>query len=131
MTAHPEQGWTVARLARLGGVCEAHFARAFKRAFGVPPHRYLLSLRLERAKALLRDTDTPITDVALRCGWKSLGTFGRTFREVVGVTPTEWRSDAQRQPDGLGSMPACFVRASTRPDLKMSVSEKRRRRDDG
>ena len=57
MTARPEEAWPVRRLAKVSGVSEAHFSRSFKRAFGVPPHRYLLTLRLERAKALLRDTD--------------------------------------------------------------------------
>lgn len=129
MTAAPEQPWTVARLARVGGVSEAHFARAFKQAFGVPPHRYLLTLRLERARALLRDTDTPVTDIARTCGWNSLGTFGRTFRDVLGTSPTRYREQARAAADGLHAMPGCLVRSSTRPDLRIAVSEKRRREE--
>jgi AraC-like DNA-binding protein len=75
-----EEDWPVERLANVSGVSEAHFARSFKEAFGVPPHRYLLTRRIERAKALLRDTDAPIIEIALQTGWNSLGTFGRVFR---------------------------------------------------
>ena len=62
MDAKSHEDWSVRRLARVGGVSEAHFARSFKQAFGVPPHRYLLTRRIERATALLRDTDLAITE---------------------------------------------------------------------
>ena len=126
MTARPEEAWPVRRLAKVSGVSEAHFSRSFKRAFGVPPHRYLLTLRLERAKALLRDTDRAVTDIAAACGWRSLGTFGRTFRDVLGVTPTVYRAQEQTTSEGLRTVPACVVRATTRPELRIAVSEKRR-----
>lgn len=87
MDAASHEAWPVPRLARVSGVSEAHFARSFKEAFGIPPHRYLLSRRIERAKALLRETDLPITDIAFQTGWSSLGTFGRTFRDVTGESP--------------------------------------------
>ena len=87
----PEQDWSNARLAKVSGVSEAHFARSFKAAFGVPPHRYLLTRRIERATAMLRETDLPITEVALAAGWTSLGTFGRTFRDVTGESPAYLR----------------------------------------
>ena len=64
MDAASHEAWPVRRLARVSGVSEAHFARSFKEAFGVPPHRYLLTRRLERAAALLRDTDLSITEIA-------------------------------------------------------------------
>jgi AraC-like DNA-binding protein len=64
MDAVSHEDWPVARLARVSGVSEAHFARSFKEAFGVPPHRYLLTRRLERATALLRDTNLAITEIA-------------------------------------------------------------------
>lgn len=99
--AAPQEGWPVARLAKVSGVSEAHFARCFQRAFGVPPHRYLLTCRIERAAALLRDTELPVTEVALLAGWRSLGTFGRTFR------------------------------AAHRPNRTIAVSEERRREGDG
>ncbi|HEY7960233.1 MAG TPA: helix-turn-helix transcriptional regulator, partial [Sphingomicrobium sp.] len=66
MDAKSHEEWPVARLARVSGVSQAHFARSFKKAFGAPPHRYLLTRRIERAKALLRDTDLPITDIAFQ-----------------------------------------------------------------
>src|SRR5271170_2885596 len=79
MDAASHDDWPVGRLARVSRLSEAHFARSFRDAFGVPPHRYLLARRIERATALLRDADQPIIDIAFQTGWKSLGTFGRTF----------------------------------------------------
>lgn len=125
VTSHED--WPVWRLAHVSGVSAAHFARSFKRAFGVPPHRYLLARRIERATALLRDTDLSITDVAFKAGWASLGTFGRTLRDVTGQTPGAIRSRARATARGLGRVPACFLSAAQRPDLTMAVSEKRRR----
>src|SRR3954462_1031658 len=74
MDAASHEAWPIRRLARVSCVSEAHFARSFAQAFGVPPHRYLLTRRIERAVALLRDTDMPIIDIAFQTGWKSLGT---------------------------------------------------------
>jgi len=127
MTVAPAERWSIDRLAAVSGVSGAHFARSFKLAFGVPPHRYLLTLRLERAMAFLRDTDLPITDIALSSGWRSLGTFGRTFRDVVGVSPSAFRTRSRLSADQPGAVPVCFVRAATRPCLEMPVLEKRRR----
>ena len=114
------------RLARVSGVSEAHFARSFKEAFGVPPHRYLLTRRIERATAMLRDTDLAITEIAFRTGWKSLGTFGRTFRDITGESPGELRARQKATPHELESVPGCFLHAAHRPDLTIAVSEKRR-----
>jgi transcriptional regulator GlxA family with amidase domain len=127
MDAASHEAWPVERLADVSGVSMAHFARAFKAAFGVPPHRYLLTRRLERAKALLRDTDMPIIEIAFQTGWNSLGTFGRTFRDVLGVSPSALREREQSLPHALKPAPACFVSAAQRPDLMIAVSEKRRR----
>jgi AraC-like DNA-binding protein len=118
----------VPRLAKVSGVSEAHFARSFKDVFGVPPHRYLLTRRIERATALLRDTDLPVTDIAFQTGWNSLGTFGRTFRDVTGESPSQVRSRQQAARHALDLVPHCFVRAAQRPDLRIAVSEKRRRK---
>jgi len=126
MDAASDEAWPVRRLARVSGVSQAHFARSFKSAFGVPPHRYLLTRRLERAKALLRDTDTPVTEIAFQTGWNSLGTFGRTFRDVLGASPSELRAQERAVPHDLERAPACFVNAAQRPDLMIAVSEKRR-----
>jgi transcriptional regulator GlxA family with amidase domain len=120
------EAWPVGRLARVSGVSQAHFARSFRDAFGLPPHRYLLTRRLERAKALLRDTDLPILDIALETGWNSLGTFGRTFRDVTGESPSALRARERALPHDARP-PACFLSAAHRPDLTIAVSEKRRR----
>ena len=130
MDAASHEGWSIRRLARVSGVSEAHFARSFKEAFGVPPHRYLLTRRIERAKALLRDTDLSITAVAFQTGWSSLGTFGRTFRDVTGESPGAIRARERAAPSDLEGVPACFLRAAHRPDLTIAVSEKRRREAD-
>jgi len=106
---------------------EAHFARSFKEAFGLPPHRYLLTRRIERATALLLDTDLSITEIAFRTGWSSLGTFGRTFRDVTGDSPRAVRARQQAEPPPLHRVPLCVLRAAQRPDLTIAVSEKRRR----
>jgi transcriptional regulator GlxA family with amidase domain len=127
MDAASHEPWPVERLARVSGVSAAHFARSFKQAFGVPPHRYLLTRRIERATALLRDTDLPITDIAFQTGWESLGTFGRTFRDITGESPSANRARDRAQANQLARVPACIVGAAHRPGLDTAVSEKRRR----
>jgi transcriptional regulator GlxA family with amidase domain len=127
MDAASHEEWPVQRLAHVSGVSEAHFARSFKQAFGVPPHRYLLTRRIERATALLRDTDLPVTEIAFGTGWESLGTFGRVFRDITGESPRAIRTRARAAAQDLGHVPACVVSASHRPDLTTSVLEKRRR----
>jgi transcriptional regulator GlxA family with amidase domain len=124
--AASHEAWPVRRLARVSGVSEAHFARSFKQAFGVPPHRYLLTRRVERAIALLRDTDLSITQIAFDTGWESLGTFGRTFRDVTGESPSAIRARERKAACELHRVPPCFLSAAHRPDLKIAVSEKRR-----
>lgn len=126
MDAASHEAWPVGRLARVSRISRAHFARSFKDAFGVPPHRYLLTRRIERATALLRDTDQPIIDIAFQTGWKSLGTFGRTFRDVTGESPGEFRMREQATPREPERVPGCFLSAAYRPDLITAVSEKRR-----
>ena len=127
MDAASDEEWPIPRLAKVSGVSEAHFVRSFRDAFGVPPHRYLLTRRIERAKALLRDTDRPIIDIAFQTGWNSLGTFGRVFRDITGESPSELRAREQVAPHALEQVPHCYVSAAHRPDLKIAVSEKRRR----
>jgi transcriptional regulator GlxA family with amidase domain len=127
MDAASHEDWPVARLAEVSGVSQAHFARSFKEAFGIPPHRYLLTRRIERAMALLRDTDLPVTAIAFDTGWGSLGTFGRTFRDITGESPRAVRARARAAPCELASMPACIAKAAQRPDLTVAVLEKKRR----
>ena len=126
MDAASHEDWPVQRLARVSDVSAAHFARSFKGAFGVPPHRYLLTRRIERATALLRDTDLPILDIALQTGWNSLGTFGRTFRDITGESPGALRAREQAAARAPGPVPGCYLSAAHRPDLTIAVSEKRR-----
>jgi transcriptional regulator GlxA family with amidase domain len=131
MDAASHAQWHVGQLASVSGVSEEHFARSFREAFGVPPHRYLLTRRIERAKALLRDTELPITEIAFQSGWESLGTFGRTFRDITGESPTGLRKREQAARHALHLVPQCFVSAAHRPNLKISVLEKRRRQEAG
>jgi transcriptional regulator GlxA family with amidase domain len=126
MDAASHEEWPVRRLARVSGVSGAHFARSFKEAFGIPPHRYLLTRRIEQATALLRDTDLTITEIAFQTGWSSLGTFGRTFRDITGESPGELRARERAAPQEVERVPVCFLSAAHRPDLTIAVSEKRR-----
>lgn len=120
----PHEDWPVPRLAQVAAVSPAYFAREFRIAFGLPPHRYVLTRRIERATALLRDTTLPITDIAMQTGWTSLGTFGRIFRDILEVSPGEYRASASLVSAAL--IPECLMRAAQRPDLKSAVLEKRR-----
>ena len=123
MDGASHEEWPVHRLAEVSAVSAAHFARSFREAFGMPPHRYF---RIERAVAMLRETDLPITDIAFSTGWKSLGTFGRIFRDITGESPGNLRARARSSAPAGQLVPECIVRAVQRPDLKASVSEKRR-----
>lgn len=131
MDAASHEDWSVSQLARVSHVSEAHFARSFKEAFGIPPHRYLLTRRIERATALLRDSNLSITEIAFQTGWRSLGTFGRIFRDITGEKPSAIRVRARAAARELASVPACILSAAHRLDLKTAVLEKRRRSDGG
>jgi AraC-like DNA-binding protein len=100
----------VAALARMVHVSEAHFIRTFRATFGETPHRYLQRRRVERSLFLLRETDRSVTEICLEVGFTSLGTFSRTFREIVGEPPTAYRRRA-----GGAAVPTCFTMAWTRP----------------
>ena len=131
MDAAPHEEWPIHRLAEASAVSEAHFAREFKKAFGLPPHRYLLTRRIERAASLLRETELPILDVLLQTGWNSPGTFGRVFRDITGESPGQLRAREKSLPAPMAAMPECVMRSIGRPDLKTAVSEKRRLLADG
>jgi len=128
MDAASHEAWPVRRLAEVSGVSEAHFSRSFKAAFGLPPHRYLLTRRIEQATTLLRDTGLSITDIAFATGWESLGTFGRIFRDITGSSPGAMRVKARAEQPALERVPACVLKAAQRPDLTIAVLEKRRRK---
>jgi AraC-like DNA-binding protein len=100
-------------LAKSVHLSRAHFIRSFRATFGETPHRYLQRRRVERAMAMLRETETPITMICLDVGFASLGSFSRTFSEIVGCSPTAYR----RQPQSRERMrvPSCFAMAWDRP----------------
>jgi len=100
----------IANLAKIASVSEAHFIRTFRATFGETPHRYLQRRRVERAMFKLTETERSITDICLDVGFNSLGTFSRTFRDVVGVAPTEYRERAE-----VKAVPSCFTMAYMRP----------------
>ncbi len=100
----------VTGLARVAHVSEAHFIRTFRATFGETPHRYLQRRRVERSMFMLRETERSVTDICFDVGFTSLGTFSRTFRDIVGVTPTAYRRSSEVQP-----VPTCFTMAWTRP----------------
>src|SRR4029453_17824287 len=81
-------------LARVALVSEAHFVRTFRATFGETPHRYLQRRRVERAMALLRNTERSVTDICWAVGFSSLGTFSRTFSDIVGRSPSAFRRHA-------------------------------------
>jgi transcriptional regulator GlxA family with amidase domain len=97
-------------LARIAYVSPEHFIRSFRATFGETPHRYLQRRRVERAMFLLRGTGRSVTDVCLAVGFTSLGTFSRTFHDIVGESPTGYR---KRGP--LPAAPGCFRMAYSRP----------------
>jgi transcriptional regulator GlxA family with amidase domain len=100
----------VPALASIACVSEAHFIRTFRATFGETPHRYLQRRRVERSMFLLRETDRSVTDICLDVGFSSLGTFSRTFSEILGESPTHYRERSD-----VKAVPTCFGMAWTRP----------------
>ena len=105
---------TVAQLARTAGLSPAHFSREFRRTFGEAPHQYLLTRRLERAAALLRNTDRSVTDICFDVGLSSLGSFVTSFRRAHGLTPQAYR-DAFPPAQRHIRIPDCIAREYGRP----------------
>jgi transcriptional regulator GlxA family with amidase domain len=107
----------VAELARTALMSTAHFSRQFRAAYGETPYAYLMTRRIERAKALLRAGELSVTEVCLTVGCTSLGSFSARFTELVGESPTVYRAGDH---GGLAGVPGCVTRAATRPDRKTS-----------
>jgi AraC-like DNA-binding protein len=105
----------VAALARAALMSTAHFARQFRAAYGETPYAYLMTRRIERAKALLRRGDVSVTEVCLEVGCTSLGSFSARFTQLAGETPTAYRS---RDHSALASVPGCLAKDLTRPTGK-------------
>jgi AraC-like DNA-binding protein len=104
-------------LARAAGLSRAHFSREFRRAFGESPHGYLLTRRLERAAALLRNTDRSVADVCFSVGLQSVGSFTSTFTRTYGLPPKAYRM-RYPSPAELALIPGCVLRAYGRPQRR-------------
>lgn len=107
----------VRAVAAVAYISEAHFIRSFRAVFGETPHRYLQRRRVERSMFLLRETDRSVTDICFEVGFSIRGTFSRTFREIVGEAPSQYRV-------GHGPMvaPNCFELWATRPVVAAGVA---------
>ena len=92
MQVHLDEHLPLSSLVNMSGLSPSQFARAFRATMGKPPHGYLLSLRLERARALLEQTDLPVVEVGMRCGFTQPAHFATMFKKVVGLSPREWRA---------------------------------------
>ena len=107
----------VSAIARAALMSPAHFSRQFRAASGETPYAYLMTRRIERAKALLRRGDMSVTEVCMAVGCTSLGSFSARFAELVGETPTAYRA---RDHGALVGVPGCVAREATRPSRESS-----------
>jgi AraC-like DNA-binding protein len=105
------QPLNVPAIASAALMSPAHFSRKFRAAYGETPYSYLMTRRIERAKALLR-RGTSVTDACMAVGCTSLGSFSSRFTEIVGVTPSQYRQDDHRD---LEVVPTCVTMFATRP----------------
>ena len=117
----------VPTLARAAHLSPAHFSREFRRAFGETPHRYLLTRRLERAAALLRNTDHSVADICLDVGLRSVGSFTTSFTQTFGVSPTAYR--AAHPPATRARIPTCVLLAWARPQSSSFREDRGARRE--
>ena len=101
----------VAAMARVALMSPAHFSRKFRAAYGETPYAYLMTRRIERAKALLRE-GMSVTDACLAVGCTSVGSFSSRFTEIVGEAPSTYRARDHRV---RGVVPACVSKVATRP----------------
>jgi AraC-like DNA-binding protein len=104
----------VEQMARAAGLSRAHFSREFRRVFGESPHAYLLTRRLERAAALLRNTDRSVAEVCFSVGLRSVGSFTTSFTRTYGVAPSAYRASFPPATEQV-PIPACVVRMYSRP----------------
>jgi AraC-like DNA-binding protein len=104
----------VDEMAAAAGLSRAHFSREFTRTFGEPPKAYLMTRRLERAAALLRNTDWAVSEICLEVGLVGLGSFTTSFKRHFGETPTAYRASFPPA-SSHAIVPACYVRLYGRP----------------
>jgi AraC-like DNA-binding protein len=110
-------------MAGAAGLSRAHFSREFRRAFGESPHGYLLTRRLERAAALLRDTDHSVAEICFSVGLQSVGSFTSSFGRAYGRSPTAYR--ASFPPASQHALvPTCVLRAYMRPQNSTSGEDR-------
>jgi AraC-like DNA-binding protein len=102
----------VPALAGAAHMSAAHFSRRSRAAYGETPYSYLMTRRIERAKALLRRRDMTVTEVCLAVGCTSLGSFSSRFTDLVGETPSSYRA---RRHDGAAAVPPCYAKLLSRP----------------
>ncbi|WP_435840024.1 helix-turn-helix domain-containing protein [Streptomyces chilikensis] len=102
----------VPALAAVALMSPGHFSRSFRAAFGETPYSYLMTRRVERAKALLRRGDLSVTEVCFAVGCTSLGSFSSRFTELVGETPSAYRA---RDHSAGAAVPPCVAKLYTRP----------------
>lgn len=110
-------------VARTAFMSPAHFSRRFRAAYGETPYSYLMTRRIERAQALLRRGDVSVTDACMAVGCTSLGSFSARFTQLVGETPTSYRT---RSHDALVGTPDCVAKNATRPRPRSSRNEEAR-----
>jgi AraC-like DNA-binding protein len=116
----------VAALASAARLSPAHFSREFRRAFGETPHQYLLTRRLERAAALLRNTDRSVADICFTVGLSSIGSFTTSFGRAFGLSPTAYR-DAHPPAASRAHIPTCVLQAYARPQSSSFREDSRKR----
>jgi AraC-like DNA-binding protein len=114
----------VPTLARAAHLSPAHFSREFRRAFGETPHQYLLTRRLERAAALLRNTDRKVADICVSVGLSSVGSFTTSFGRMFGLSPTAYRA-TQSPAVSRARVPTCVLQAYARPQPSMFGEDSR------
>jgi AraC-like DNA-binding protein len=107
----------VDHMAAAAGLSRAHFSREFRKAFGESPHAYLLTRRLERAAALLRNSDRSVAEICLEVGLQSVGSFTTSFTRTFGMPPTVYRASYPPAAH-LAHVPGCVLRAYSRPQRR-------------
>jgi len=115
----------VADLARAAGFSRAHFSREFRRTFGESPHAYLLTRRMERAAALLRNTDYSVARICFDVGLQGVGSFTTSFTRTYGVSPTAYRASFPPAAD-YARIPTCMLREFGRPRHRTFREDTRR-----
>jgi transcriptional regulator GlxA family with amidase domain len=112
----------VPTMASAACMSPAHFSRKFRAAYGETPYSYLMTRRIERAKALLRE-GTSVTDTCWAVGCTSLGSFSSRFTEIVGESPSRYRT---RDHSHMEVVPACVTKVATRPQRHANTEQDRR-----